>query len=150
MRIVTRLRRDEHGSVAAELTLLTPVLIVLLLFVVFCGRLADARLRVDGAAHQAVRAATLARSSAQATHDARVTAETALGQAGISCRNLGVIARVGSLRPGSTVIVRVRCEISLSDLSLLGVPGSTTAEASASSVVDQWRGTATTTGGDGA
>ncbi|GAA4884477.1 pilus assembly protein [Pseudonocardia sp. C8] len=146
---LTRLRRDERGSVATELTLLTPVLIVLLLFVVFCGRLADARLRVDDAAHQAVRAATLARSSVQATSSARATAEAALGQAGITCRSLGVKAQVGSLRPGSTVIVTVNCEIGLSDLSLLGVPGATTTEASASSVVDQWRGSVTAGGAGG-
>ncbi|GAA5110255.1 TadE/TadG family type IV pilus assembly protein [Haloechinothrix salitolerans] len=146
---VTRLRRDEDGSVATELTLLTPVLIVLLLFVVFCGRLADSRLRVDDAAHQAVRAATLARSSSQATSDARATAEAALRQAGISCRSLSVNAQLGGLRPGSTVVVTVSCEIGLSDLSLLGVPGATTADASASSVVDQWRGSVATTGGAG-
>lgn len=147
--VLARLGRDERGSVATELTLLTPVLIVLLLFVVFCGRLADSRLRVDDAAQQAVRAATLARTSAQANNDARTTAAATLGQAGISCRGLSVTTRLGVLRPGSTVAVTVRCEIGLSDLSLLGVPGSTTAEASASSVVDQWRGTVNAAGGAG-
>lgn len=140
-RFLRCLRRDERGSVATELTLLTPVLILLLLFVVFCGRLADARLRVDDAAHQAVRAATLARTSTQATADARGTAEAALSQAGINCQDLGVTAQLGGLRPGSTVTVTVTCHVGLSDLALLGIPGSTTAESTASSVVDQWRGT---------
>lgn len=134
-----RMRQDERGSATTELVLLTPVLIMLLLFVVFCGRLAEARLRVDDAAHQAVRAASLARSSVEAVADARTTAEAALGQAGVTCRDLSVNAQTAGLRPGSTVIVTVRCDIGLSDMSLLGVPGSTTAEASASSVVDQWR-----------
>ncbi|WP_020496977.1 TadE/TadG family type IV pilus assembly protein [Sciscionella marina] len=139
--LLRRLHRDERGSVATELTLLVPVLIVLLLFVVFCGRLADSRLRVDDAAHQAVRAATLARSSSQASSDAHATAQVALSQAGVRCQNLGVSAQLAGLQPGSTVTVTVTCDIGLSDLAMLGVPGSTTAESTASSVVDQWRGT---------
>ncbi|MBK0868714.1 pilus assembly protein [Saccharopolyspora sp. HNM0986] len=139
--LLRRLHCDERGSVATELTLLVPVLIVLLLFVVFCGRLADSRLRVDDAAHQAVRAATLARSSSQASSDAHATAQAALAQAGVRCQNLGVSAHLAGLQPGSTVTVTVTCDIGLSDLAMLGVPGSTTAESTASSVVDQWRGT---------
>ncbi|GGM81137.1 hypothetical protein GCM10012275_59750 [Longimycelium tulufanense] len=144
--ILRRWCGDERGSVAVELTLLTPVLILLLLFVVFCGRVAEARLRVDDAAHQAVRAATLARSNTQATAEARATMEVALGQAGVSCSNLSVDTQTGGLQPGSTVTTVIHCEIGLSDLSLLGVPGSITVEASAASVVDQWRGTVTAGG----
>lgn len=125
---------------ATELTLLAPVMILLLLFVVFCGRLADARLRVDDAAHQAVRAATLARNSSQADADAQATTEAALSQAGVGCRNLNVTASTGGFQPGGTVVVTVHCEIGMSDLSLLGVPGSTATNASATSVVDQFRG----------
>ncbi|MBQ0926686.1 TadE/TadG family type IV pilus assembly protein [Saccharopolyspora endophytica] len=136
-----RLQRDERGSVATELTLLVPVLIVLLLFVVFCGRLADSRLRVNDAAHQAVRAATLARSTSQANRDAHATAQAALSQAGLRCQHLGVSARLAGMQPGSTVTVTLTCTIGLSDLAMLGVPGTTTATSTASSVVDQWRGT---------
>lgn len=125
---------------ASELTLLAPVMILLLLFVVFCGRLADARLRVNDAAHQAVRSATLARSNAQAATDAQTTTEAALSQAGLTCRNLNVTANTGGFQPGSAVVVGVHCEIGLSDLSLLAVPGSAAVNASASSVVDQFRG----------
>ncbi|WP_338595488.1 TadE/TadG family type IV pilus assembly protein [Saccharopolyspora sp. SCSIO 74807] len=136
-----RLQRDERGSVATELTLLVPVLIILLLFVVFCGRLADSRLRVNDAAHQAVRAATLARSTSQANSDAHATAQAALSQAGLRCQDLGVSARLAGLQPGSTVTVTLTCPLGLSDLAMLGVPGTTTATSTASSVVDQWRGT---------
>lgn len=141
MRRLRCLLRDKRGSAATELTLLVPALILLMLFVVFCGRLADARLRVDDAAHQAVRAATLARSGSQATTDARSTAEAALAQAGITCQDLTVDAQLGNLQPGSTVTVTLTCHIGLSDLAMLGIPGTATAEGSASSVVDRWRGT---------
>jgi Flp pilus assembly protein TadG len=61
MTLPVRLRRDETGGVTAELVLLTPLLILLLLLVVAFGRLAGARIEVDGAAAQAARAASIAR-----------------------------------------------------------------------------------------
>ena len=50
MTLPGRLKREETGSVVAELVLLTPLLILVLLFVVALGRLAGARIDVDGAA----------------------------------------------------------------------------------------------------
>lgn len=137
------LRRDERGSAAAELTLLTPLLIVLLLFVVFCGRLADTKLRINDVAHQAARAATLARSPSQATSNAQATASAALASAGITCQSLSVSTDTQGLKPGSTVTVTVSCSVGLGDLTSLGVPGSRTFESSFSSPVDVWRGTST-------
>lgn len=65
----------ERGSVTAEAVLVTPLLVMLLLFVaVVVHRGVDARLRLDDAAHQAARAATLHRSTTTATSAARDTA----------------------------------------------------------------------------
>ncbi len=137
---ISVLRHDERGSVAAELTLLTPLLILLLLFVVLCGRLADAKLRINDVAHQAARAATLARTPSQATAIAEATANAALASAGITCQSLTVSTDTQGLKPGSTVTVTVSCSVGLGDLSMLGVPGSRTFESSFSSPVDVWRG----------
>ncbi|WP_409497262.1 TadE/TadG family type IV pilus assembly protein [Amycolatopsis sp. cmx-11-12] len=136
------LRRDEGGSVAAELTLLTPLLTLLLLFVVLCGRLADAKLRINDVAHQAARAATLARTPSQATANAQTTASAALASAGITCQSLTVSTDTQGLKPGSTVTVTVSCSVGLADLTMLGVPGARTFESSFSSPVDIWRGSA--------
>src|SRR5207302_1678275 len=111
-------------------TLLTPVLILLLLFVVFCGRVADTRMRINDAAHQAARAASLARSTSAAQADGRSTAALALSGAGVTCRSLSVTVDTAGLRPGSTVTATVTCTVGLSDLALLGVPGTTTESAS--------------------
>jgi Flp pilus assembly protein TadG len=146
---ITRLRQDERGSAAVELTLLTPLLILLLVFVVLCGRLADTKLRLNDVAHQAARAATLARTPSQATVDARATADAALASAGITCRSLTVSTDTQALRPGSTVTVTVSCGVGLSDLTLLGVPGSRTLETSFSSPVDVWRSTTSASEGGG-
>jgi Flp pilus assembly protein TadG len=141
------LRDDEQGSAAAELVLITPVLILMLLFVVFCGQTADANLRLEDAAHQAARAASLARSTTTAQNDAQTTASAALANAGITCQNLAVTVNTAGLRPGSTVSVNVTCTVELSGLTLLGVPGSTTLSASFSSPVDKYRGVVGIAGG---
>ncbi|MET8757547.1 TadE/TadG family type IV pilus assembly protein [Lentzea sp. NPDC004782] len=139
---IRALRRNERGSAAAELTLLTPLLILLLLFVVFCGRLADTKLRINDVAHQAARTATLARTPSQATTNAQATASAALASAGITCQSLSVSTDTQGLKPGSTVTVTVSCSVGLGDLTSLGVPGSRTFQSSFSSPVDVWRGTA--------
>jgi len=146
---VSMLRHDERGSAAAELTLLTPLLILLLLFVVLCGRLADTKLRINDVAHQAARAATLARTPSQAVASAQSTANAALASAGITCQSLTVSTDTQGLKPGSTVTVTVSCSVGLGDLTMLGVPGSRTFESSFSSPVDVWRGTSSLAGGAG-
>ncbi|MEV6236757.1 TadE/TadG family type IV pilus assembly protein [Lentzea sp. NPDC051838] len=132
--------RDERGSAAAELALGAPVLVLLLLFVVLCGRLATTQIQVNDAAHQAVRAATLTRTPAQATSSARETAAAALAAASVTCRSLAVSIDSAGFRPGSTVTATISCTIDLRDLSGLGVPASRTFSCSFSSVVDTWRG----------
>lgn len=135
-----RFLRDEQGSAATELTLLTPALILMMLFVVLCGRVTQARLHVDDATHQAVRAATLARSAGQARTEARATAEAALGQAGVTCQTLTVDTRLDGFQPGSTVSATVACQVGFADLTALGIPGTAAMTATATSVVDRWRG----------
>lgn len=133
------LRRDERGSATAEMALLTPLLIIMLLFIVVCGRLADGKLRLEDAAHQAARAASLARTVTAAHDDAQATAQAALADAGITCQSLAVAVDTAGLRPGSTVTVDLKCTVGLSDLALLGVPGNTTLSASFASPVDTYR-----------
>ncbi|MFJ3779792.1 TadE/TadG family type IV pilus assembly protein [Streptomyces sp. NPDC090075] len=129
-----------------ELVLMIPVLILMLWFLVYCGRLSETRLRIEDAAHQAARAATLDRSSHIAAADAHSTAASALSAAGITCESLSVAAS-GTLRAGSTVTVSVSCTVGLHDLALLQVPGSTTLTAESASPVDVYRSTDTTTAG---
>jgi Flp pilus assembly protein TadG len=136
----SRIGDDERGSVAAELTLLMPALLMLLLFVVFCGRLAEARLRVDDAAHQAARAATIARSPTQASTDARAAAQSSLAQAGVSCRHLALGTQLAGFQPGATLSVTLTCHLDASDLALLSLPTTIEVSARADSVLDRWRG----------
>ncbi|GLZ37876.1 TadE/TadG family type IV pilus assembly protein [Actinokineospora sp. NBRC 105648] len=137
---VGSLVRDERGSATVELVIIAPLLIAMLLFVVFCGRMASTSQQITDAAHQAARAASLARTPAAAASDARSTAQTALANAGVTCQSLAVNVDTLGLQPGSTVTVTITCTVGLSDLSLLGLPGSTDLRDSFSSVVDVHRG----------
>ena len=132
--------RDERGSVAAETAIAIPVLVAVLVFVaVLVVRGVDARLRLDDAAHQAARAASLARSPAAAVTAAQSTADAALSGAGINCLDPQVSTDISDFRPGGIVTVSVACRVDLSQAALLGIPASRTLTASASSPVDVWR-----------
>ncbi|MFI7122658.1 TadE/TadG family type IV pilus assembly protein [Amycolatopsis sp. NPDC049868] len=131
--------RAERGSVTAETVLVTPVLVMLLvLLAVVVHRGVDARLRLDDAAHQAARAATLHRTTTAAAIAARDTAGAALAQAGVVCREVTTTLS-GTLVPAGAVTVHVRCTVDFGQAALLGVPGGKTLESSASEVVDTYR-----------
>ncbi|MFM9442586.1 TadE/TadG family type IV pilus assembly protein [Streptomyces acidiscabies] len=127
-----------RGSATVELILLAPVLLLMLWFLVYCGRLTDTRLRIESAAHQAARAATLAHTPSTAAAEARTTAATTLHDAGVTCRNLSVTVH-GTLTNGSALTVAVTCTVDLHDLALLQVPGTTTLTADFTAPVDTYR-----------
>jgi Flp pilus assembly protein TadG len=129
----------ESGSVATELVLLTPLLILMLLFVVALGRLASARLDVDGAAAQAARAASIARDPSAATAMAQQTATSALGSEGVTCGHLTVTTDTAQFAPGGSVAVTVTCSVGLSDLSGLRLPASESISSTSTSVIDTYR-----------
>ncbi|VVJ21526.1 Uncharacterised protein [Amycolatopsis camponoti] len=131
--------RAQGGAVTAEAVLIAPVLVMLLVFVaVVVHRGVDARLRLDDAAHQAARAASLQRSPVAASTAAQATATLALVHAGLVCRDAAV-ATTTSASPGSTVLVSVRCTVDFGQALVLGVPGSRTLSATASEVIDTYR-----------
>ena len=135
------LGRDESGSVTAELVLLTPLLILMLLFVVALGRLSGARLEVDGAAAQAARAASIARDPATATAMATQTATAALGSDHVTCGQLTVVTDTAQFVPGGSVAVTVTCHVALSDLTGLRLPVAESVTSRATAVVDTFRST---------
>ncbi|MET8846000.1 TadE/TadG family type IV pilus assembly protein [Amycolatopsis sp. NPDC004625] len=122
-----------------ETVLLAPVLVMLLVFVaVVVHRGVDARLRLDDAAHQAARAASLQRTPTAAVTAAQATAISALADAGLVCRDAAVSTTTSS-SPGSSVVVSVRCTVDFGQAFVLGVPGSRTLSAEATEVVDAYR-----------
>lgn len=134
-------RDPERGSAAVEAVLLTPLLILIALVVVALGRLVDTRLVINDSAHQAARAASLARSDTAARSAAQRTATDALRQAGAVCAHPNVLVTTGGLRAGGTVAAKVTCTADLGDLTKSAMPGAVDLTASAYSPVDTYRST---------
>jgi len=139
LRLSRRLSDREAGSVATELVLLTPLLLLMLLFVVALGRTVSARLEVDGAAAQAARAASIARDPATATAMAQQAATTALGSDGVTCAGLTITTDTADFVPGGQVQVTVTCHVDLADLIGLRLPASQSISSTATSVIDVYR-----------
>lgn len=115
--------RGEAGAVGLELTLLAPLLLAVLLFVVALGRITTARGQVDGAAAAAARAASLAPGVPEARVTAQRVAANHLADQQLTCAQLHVNVDADAYRPGGFVRVAVRCSADLSELTYSGMPG---------------------------
>lgn len=130
-------RARERGSASAQFVLLTPVLVLFLLFFLGIGRLTHARALVDDAAAQAARAATLSYlEPGQAAAAAQQAATAALAEGGLSCASDTVTVDTGNDRPGGSITVQLACHVTLSQAVAAGFPGSATITASFTSPVD--------------
>lgn len=126
--------RSERGSAAVELVLLAPVLVVLMLFVVYLGRLSQADARVRHAADQAARAASLV-SRGRASAVASSTALDELGAGGLVCASVSVSSSPSRSAGIETIEVTVSCTVDGADLAPLA-PGQRTVSATSAEVID--------------
>lgn len=130
----------EQGSSVIGLAVLTPVMAMLLFFVVAAGRVGVVESKLTTAARNAARAATQSQSTSAAQVAATTTAASTLDQLNMGCHGGSQVrVREMDLRPGGKVHVQVSCTVMLSDLTLLGIPGSRTVTADFTSVVDRYR-----------
>ncbi len=154
-------RAGERGSITVELAGLAPALLLILLLVIAAMRVTVAGGRVDSAARDAARAASLTRSPGQASLAAGQTAARSLAGAHVACTRLAVtVDTAGFAAPsgaggtvgtsgtsgnggnggnGGTVGVHVSCAVDLADVAIPGVPGSMTMTASYTAPLDPYR-----------
>lgn len=136
--------KDERGAAAVELALIVPVLVLLFGVVVGGARVWLARSTVEQMASGGARAGSLARSPHEAVAAADSLVRAQANADGLRCLELGIDVDARSLAnpPGSParVDVAVSCAVGLGDLIVPGWPGRLTVSASASSVVDTYRG----------
>jgi len=130
----------DRGSVAVETAVVAPALVVLMLLVVYAGRISHLDASVQRAASEASRAATLAGTPQAAEEAAADAARDNLGTTSTPCSNLAIEVDTTDFRPGGSVTATIRCGASMSDVALLGVPGSRTFTASSTEVIDRFRG----------
>lgn len=125
-------RPRDAGSSTVEIAVATPLLVLVLMFVVACGRLVSIQLATDAAAHAAARAATL--TTTAVTGDAEKAAASTLSDRA-SCSRVHTRLNTSNATPGGTVT----CDVSLADLTLLGIAGAWRVTATATAPVDTYR-----------
>lgn len=133
--------RDDRGLATIELVLMTPVLFLVLSFLVVAGRLATVRGDIAAASRDAARAASRAASYEQATVDARTTAGASLGGRDVTCKDLTVtLGDPATFRAGGTVSATITCGVSLTDVAIPGLPGERQLSNTSVEVIDTYRG----------
>lgn len=138
MRRLTATRRArEDGSMAVEVVLMIPILVLFMLLVVAGGRWVSVRGDMEAAARDAARAASLERSYGAARAAAGEAATVAL-EGFASCR-MGDFT--SDFVAGSSVEVTIDCDVPNDGLGLLGVPGSLSMRATGSAPLDTYRRT---------
>jgi Flp pilus assembly protein TadG len=125
------LPRRERGSISVVLVVLAPALALLLLLLAAGARVVEVQGHIDGAARDAARAASIARSPGQADTFARQAAVADLGSTSW-CRAGTVQAQVSGFTQGgplpggaanaANVTVSVSCEVNMSPFTALGFP----------------------------
>ncbi|MFE9812497.1 TadE/TadG family type IV pilus assembly protein [Streptomyces sp. NPDC005548] len=135
--------RTDEGSAAIEAVIILPVLIMFLCLAIAGGRIVTSGSKIDSAAEDAAREASIHRTADSAQSAAHAAAAESLNDQGIRCSSTSVSVDTGGLSVPvgqvGTVTVTVECTVPLSDLLLPGVPGARTLTATASSVVDLYR-----------
>ena len=119
------IRFDERGSASIEAAIVGPAVVLLILLVVFGGRVALAHQTVQAIAADAARAASLARSHTDARHAAEAAANAGFDQQ-LPCANHTLdLDLAGFDKPAGTpasVSATVTCHIASGDLGLPGLP----------------------------
>ena len=129
--------RSDAGSMAVEMVLLAPAMVAFLLLVIAFGRYVAVRGEVEAASRDAVRAASLERSSGAAVSSAQDTARASLNSRW-KCQPAQLS---GTFAAGQTISVHLECSASLSGLGLIGLPGSVTVNGDSSAPLDLYRRT---------
>lgn len=116
-----------RGSVSVEMAILAPAFVLIIIVAIMFGRTAVAANAIDVAAHDAARAASISRTGPDAAANARTAAEAALEQQGLECVNgPTIVPDVSGFAQNDLdlafVEVTITCEVSFTDIALLGLP----------------------------
>lgn len=128
----------QRGSLAVEVVLMVPVVILMVTFVVFVGRVQSASVAVRHVADVAARVGSQA-DPADSIGRARSFAVTEMMRQRHICATPSVRARREATRSADLVTVTIRCRVPIGGLSMLGVTGPVL-EASSTEVLDVHRG----------
>jgi len=129
-------RRGDRGSMAVEVVLLTPVLLMFTLLVVAGGRYVSVRGDIEAAARDAARAASYERSVSAAQTAAQDAARASLDN-GTDCLVPPPVVDTGS--EPMIVTVSLDCSVSYDGLGLIGLSGTLPVNAESKAPLDTYR-----------
>ncbi|MDP9073353.1 MAG: pilus assembly protein [Actinomycetota bacterium] len=129
----------QRGSAAIELVLITPVLLLLVMFALAAGRYSLTRERVTEAARDAAREASTWSTPAAAIASGTQRGLDSLNASRVSCQAPQVVIDTSRLRPAGDVTADVTCTVALSDVLGLRLGGSKTFRARSVAAVDSFR-----------
>lgn len=129
--------KKQRGSIAVETVILTPVLVLLLVFVTYANRVVVAQHEISRAADVSARAASQSRVSSM-RHRAEGTARMSMKENNSHCTRFVTHVRQLFMDGVQQVEVRIQCRVNILGLSLLGIH-SPTLQAVSSEVIDVYR-----------
>jgi Flp pilus assembly protein TadG len=124
-----------------EMVILTPIFIGFLLLLAGFGRLVDVQSQIDGAARDAARAASIARSrdgTGGAQELAQKAADASLAGNNWCLGGPNVTTDITAWGPGGQVTVQVDCEVKLGDVAWVGFPGTSLKHGTATAPIDKY------------
>lgn len=143
MTTVTRGDR-ERGSAVIEAVIAIPAFVLFVVVIIAAGRVAMAHQSVEAAAAESARSASLARTAGEAQAKATAAGAQTLINQGLQCVSTtltvdtsGFGVPVGS---PAQVSATVTCAVDLGDLTMTGLPGTITVDATVGSPLDTYRG----------
>jgi Flp pilus assembly protein TadG len=141
MTFATRYRcRGDGGWAVAEVAIMMPVALVVLGFIVLCGRMGNIQADITSAARDAARAASLQRDLDGARQAAQAVATASLTAHSVTCAQPRTrIDNPSTFAPGGSVTVTVTCDVDLAAVAIPGIPSTATVEKSSSELIDRYR-----------
>ena len=128
--------RDDRGEGALDISVMAALFFVpVLLLLIYAGRMNSANAAVESAARHSARTISIARDADPAIGVAEDDAALTVRLGSSMCRSMDFDTVVAD----GEVTVTVTCQVSLSELALLPVPGSATVQATATEVLDRHR-----------
>lgn len=118
-----------------QLPIVAIVFAVVVMLLVFIGRVNSGHSAAEAGARYAARTIALARDPAAAVDAARADAAVTVRPGSTKCRSMDF---AHTIHPAE-VTVTITCQVDLSELRILGVGGRWTATATASEPIDQFR-----------
>jgi hypothetical protein len=131
--------RSQDGSTAAELVILTPLLVIVAVLFAIGGRFANALQEVNDIARTSVESAVIASTAPAAQAQALAAARYAVSGDGLRCSPYSATVDIGEFAPGGLVSVEIRCGIGLLTPTLGGLPDHVVVSARATAGIEPYR-----------